>query len=238
METGVSSGPEVLQLRVVLRSISPLIWRRLLVRSDTSIARLHQILQIAFGWQDMHLHRFEIRGREYGVHQDGGAFFGTDAHETLIVQLKLRRLERFAYEYDFGDGWIHDLRIETTLLIDPKRVYPVCIAGRRAAPPEDCGGPLAFMANRSGYAMIGRGEARHELEDLLDEVEDEEWDILRYYHPDRFDQRAVNRRRAAEPGRHKVHENRDHPKKWMVSSQPSIAPSAPCGSVKSKIRCN
>ncbi len=70
METGASFGQVVLQLRVVLRSISPLIWRRLLVRSDTSIARLHRILQIAFGWQDMHLHRFEIRGREYGTHQD------------------------------------------------------------------------------------------------------------------------------------------------------------------------
>ncbi|MDM0084852.1 hypothetical protein QTI17_30060 [Variovorax sp. J31P179] len=53
----------------MLRNISPLIWRRLLVRGDTSVARLHQILQVAFGWQDMHLHRFEIRGREYAVHQ-------------------------------------------------------------------------------------------------------------------------------------------------------------------------
>ena len=84
MEAGASSGQEVLQLRAVLRSISPLIWRRLLVRGDTSVARLHQILQIAFGWQDMHLHRFEIRGREYGVHQEGGVFFDTEAHEVLI----------------------------------------------------------------------------------------------------------------------------------------------------------
>ena len=88
------------QLRAVLRSISPLIWRRLLVRGDTSVARLHQILQVAFGWQDMHLHRFEIRGREYGVHQEGGVFFDTDAHEVLVGKLKLRCLERFTYEYD------------------------------------------------------------------------------------------------------------------------------------------
>ena len=139
MEAGASSGQEVLQLRAVLRSISPLIWRRLLVRGDTSVARLHQILQVAFDWQDMHLHRFEIRGREYGVHQEGGLFFDTDANEVLIGQLKLRRLERFTYEYAFGDLWVHDLRIEATLPLDPKLVYPVCIAGRRAAPPEDCG---------------------------------------------------------------------------------------------------
>ena len=109
METGASSGQEVLQLRAVLRGISPLIWRRLLVRSDTSVARLHQILQVAFGWQDMHLHRFEIRGREYGVNQEGGVVFDTDAHKALIGQLELRGLERFTYEYDFGDLWVHDL---------------------------------------------------------------------------------------------------------------------------------
>ena len=114
METGASSGQEVLQLRAVLRGISPLIWRRLLVRGDTSVARLHQILQVAFGWQDMHLHRFEIRGREYGVNQEGGVAFDTDAHNAQIGQLALRRLERFTYEYDFGDLWVHDLRIEAT----------------------------------------------------------------------------------------------------------------------------
>ena len=117
-------------------------------------------LQVAFGWQDMHLHRFAIRGREYGVHQDGGVFFDTDAHQVLIGRLKLRRLERFTYEYEFGDGWVHGLRIEAALPIDPKRVYPVCIAGRRAAPPEDCGGPKAFMVKRSGYAVIGGANPR------------------------------------------------------------------------------
>ena len=196
METGASIGQEVLQLRAVLRSISPLIWRRLLVRGDTSVARLHQFLQVAFGWQDMHLHRFEIRGREYGIHQEGGVFFDTDAHVALIGQLNLRRLERFTYEYDFGDGWVHDLRIEATLPLDPKRVYPVCIAGRRAAPPEDCGGPQAFMVNRLGYAVIGGGGSPREFEDLLDEVEDEERNPLCHYHPDRFDRHAVNRRLA------------------------------------------
>ena len=123
METVASSAQGVLLLRAVLRGISPLIWRRLLVRVDTSIAQLHHILQVAFGWQNMHLHRFEIPGREYGTHQEGGPFLDTDAHKALIGQLKLRRLERFVYEYDFGDRWGHDLRIEATLPIDPKTGY-------------------------------------------------------------------------------------------------------------------
>ena len=110
MEPSAPSG-EVLQLRAVLRGISPLIWRRLLVHRNTSIAHLHHILQVAFGWEDMHLHRFEIRGRAYGIPLVGGIWFSTDAHRTRIGQLKLRRLERFTYAYDFGDGWVHDLRI-------------------------------------------------------------------------------------------------------------------------------
>ena len=153
METAASSGLGVLQLRAVLRGISPLIWRRLLVRTD--IAQLHEILQVAFGWEDMHLHRFQIRGRDYGVDRDGGTFFDTDARGVLISQLHLRRLERFTYEYDFGDMWVHELRIETTLPLEPGRVYPQCTAGQRAAPPEDCGGPQAFMISRSAYALIG-----------------------------------------------------------------------------------
>ena len=72
----------------------------------------------------------------------------------------------------------------------------LCI-GQGAAPPEDCGGPQAFIATRFEYTLIGEGRSRHEFEDLLDGVEDEEWDLLRRYNPDRFDRRAVNQRLAA-----------------------------------------
>src|SRR5450755_616881 len=105
---------QIYQLRAVLRGISPLIWRRLLVRSDSYVAQLHQTLQVAFGWDDEHLNRFEIRGREYAVYRDGGGMIGIDATDVRLCDLKLRRLELFVYEYDFGDSWIHDLRLETT----------------------------------------------------------------------------------------------------------------------------
>src|SRR5260370_21007613 len=94
----------ILQLRAVLRGISPLIWRRLLVSSDTSVAQLHEVLQVAFGWEDMHLHRFEVRGREYGLSREGGGFFDTDARKIRIGDLKLRRMERFTYEYSLRDS--------------------------------------------------------------------------------------------------------------------------------------
>ena len=92
-------GDSIYQLRAVLRGISPLIWRRLLVRSDTTtIVQLHEILQVAFGWDDMHLHRFQIHGRGYGLNREGGAFFSTDARKVHLCDFGLRRLERFTYE--------------------------------------------------------------------------------------------------------------------------------------------
>ncbi|MEO7206597.1 MAG: plasmid pRiA4b ORF-3 family protein [Steroidobacteraceae bacterium] len=84
----------IYQLRAVLRGISPLIWRRLLVRSDSSLAQLHETLQMAFGWEDVHLNRFEIHGREYGVYRDGGPPL-RDARKVILPDLKLRRAERF-----------------------------------------------------------------------------------------------------------------------------------------------
>jgi hypothetical protein len=136
-------------------------------------------------------------GREYGVYKDGGLHFSTDACAVAIGDLHLRLGERFTYEYDLGDGWMHDLRIEATLPVDPRLSYPFCTAGRRAAPPEDCGGPQAFMADRSVYALFGERQARELREDLIDEMDEEEWDILSRYHPDRFDRRAVNQRPGA-----------------------------------------
>ena len=92
---------------------------------------------------------------------------------------------------------MHDLRIEATLPVDPELAYPLCTAGRGAAPPEDCGGAQVFMANRSLYALIGGGESHAQLEDLVDDMDDEEWSILSRYHLDRFERHAINRRLGA-----------------------------------------
>src|SRR6266704_6228912 len=89
------------QLRVFLRGISPMIWRRLLVRSDSSIADLHYTLQIAMGWDDAHLHRFRIRGKDYGISRIGGIGFRDDPCEVRLADIHFRHNERFLYEYDF-----------------------------------------------------------------------------------------------------------------------------------------
>jgi hypothetical protein len=183
----------IYQLRAVLRGISPLIWRRFLVRGDSTVAHLHEVLQIAFGWDDEHLNRFEIRGREYAVYRDGAGMIGIDATHVRLCDLKLRRLERFVYEYDFGDSWIHDLRLETTLPVNPKEIHPLCVAGKCSAPPEDCGGPSGFMANRRYYAGFSRGQSDEDLDDFMDALDDEELDVSSDYDPDRFDRRQINR---------------------------------------------
>ncbi len=209
-ELPTNPEPVVYQLRVVLRGVSPLIWRRLLVRSDSTIADLDASLQTALAWSDEHLHRFVIQGRVYGT--DGRA------HPRLVhlAHLGLRVRERFLYEYDFIDGWQFDVRVEQVLPLESGRRHPMCIGGRRAAPPEDCGGPWAFLELRQRYSVVSIAERLLELlsplmsetdsfdgdehddgdehgDDAVDDHHAELVDLLRWLKIDRFERRAVNR---------------------------------------------
>jgi hypothetical protein len=140
--------PPIYKLHIWIRQISPMIGRRLLVRSEWSLAQLHDLIQIAFGWSDSHLHRFRIHGRDYGISRPGGPWFSQDAGQVRLADFQFRRNERFLYEYDFGDTRQHQVRIEDGLPEEPKRRYPICVGGQRQAPPEDCGGPWAFLQRR------------------------------------------------------------------------------------------
>jgi hypothetical protein len=126
---------EAYQLRIYLREISPAIWRRLLVRSDSTIADLHYTVQIAMGWTDFHLHQFVIHGKRYGVSRLGCTGFRDDPQQVHLGDLHCHLRERFLYEYDFGDRWQHEIRLEQILPLDPKHMYPRCIGGARKAPP-------------------------------------------------------------------------------------------------------
>jgi len=204
------AAPVVYQLRVVLRGVSPLIWRRLLVRSDSTIADLHATLQIALGWSDEHLHRFVIQERPYG---DGG---GGDPRRVRLADPGLRVRQRFLYEYDFTDGWQHDIRVEQIVPREPGRTYPHCGGGQRAAPPEGCGGPWPFLELRQRYSpyrittrlldiLASRAGDQHHDHDLVDELDQDDRDddrdqdlteLVRWLRIDRFDRRAVNRQLA------------------------------------------
>jgi hypothetical protein len=119
------TATEVYQLHVWIRQISPMIGRRLLVRSDCSLGDLHEIIQIAFGWTDTHLHRFRIHGRDYGVSRVGGLWFAHDARTVRLDSFQLRLNERFLYEYDLRDSWQHQVRVERRSAAEPRRTYPV-----------------------------------------------------------------------------------------------------------------
>jgi hypothetical protein len=192
---------EIYRLHVWIRHINPMIWRRLLVRNDSTIADLHYTLQIAFGWSDSHLNRFHIHGQDYGVYHDGGIGFSTDPDEMRLSDFRFRVNERFLYEYDFGDRWQHEVRVEARLALDEKRTYPCCIGGGRRGPPEDCGGTQAFMARCDKILLEVEDlfediqddlEANH-LEAIRDRLEDIE-ELSECLEVDSFDRRTANRR--------------------------------------------
>ena len=192
--------PSVYQLRVVVRGVSPLIWRRLLVPADTTIAGLHAVLQTAFGWTGTHLHRFVVHGREYGTAYPGGPSFRDDPRKVRLGDLGLRTTERFTYHKDFTAGWCHDLRVEQVLGAEPGRALPVCTGGRRAGPPEDCGGVQAFLENTQPHHVLAAAiRAAEILGMLLDdedvprfgEYRDELAGLLPLLGVDRFDRRTL-----------------------------------------------
>jgi hypothetical protein len=158
--------PPRLQLKVTLDHIKPPIWRRLVVAEDTTLAALHDIVQAAMGWRSYHLHAFMIRGQRFGPPSRDDFVPVVDERKHRIGALISRKGERFAYEYDFGDGWKHTIVVEELGEAVAGETVPACLIGRRACPPEDCGGPY-------GYADFVEAVAdpKHERHDeLLDWV--------------------------------------------------------------------
>ncbi len=186
----------VYQLRIRLDRISPLIWRRLLVCDAMTIAELHDAIQIAFGWNDDHLHQFIIHGKSYGIAYVGGASFADNPNQVRLADFRLWTGERFFYEYNFHIPWRHEIRVEQIGAPAPDQHYPVCIGGARAAPPEECASLHAFLALRQHYHPL------HVIERLLALIDDpdahhdpyDELRTLRYWAAiNRCDRRAINR---------------------------------------------
>ncbi len=123
-------------LRISLDDSKPLIWRRVLVKS-LSLDVLHQVVQVAMGWGDLHLHGFDIRKIRVPYAGDGAAI---DERSISIAQLFAAKIKTFTYTYDFGDAWKHTIAIEKTLPAESFTSYPRCINGKGACPLEDIGG--------------------------------------------------------------------------------------------------
>jgi hypothetical protein len=134
---------EVYAIKVTLLGTSPPVWRRILVPRDITLGNLHRTLQTVMGWSNCHLHQF---GRPRQRMTDPRSRVGTkaaDENRTKLGELIWTVGARLLYEYDFGDGWQHELLLEE-VLFGEESFQQICVAGKRCCPPEDCGGPQGF----------------------------------------------------------------------------------------------
>lgn len=131
------------QHRIVLRRTSPHIWRRVVVRVDSTLGQPHQAVQALFGWAYSRPHRFVLRGRSLRASATA-VVSSCPAAEVLLSELKLLAKERFFYDYGLDDVrvplWRHDIRFEAALVADRERL-PYCIGGVGSPPLEQTGSP-------------------------------------------------------------------------------------------------
>ena len=138
-----------LRVRIVLDETEPPVWRRLEVAGDLNLAELHDVLQAAMGWTDSHLHNF-LASRDRRVppiltdfdEEEGDE--GLNERDVRLDQVLQEVGDEFYYAYDFGDGWEHAIRLEEVLAYDDSLPRARLLAGDRACPPEDCGGPGGY----------------------------------------------------------------------------------------------
>jgi len=178
------SEQKIYQIKITLDDIRPPIWRRVQVPGEIRLAELHDVIQVAMGWENCHLHEFRVGNNRYAPSVNEEFDTATTAGDTdvRLCDVVTREKAKLRYTYDFGDGWRHSLTVEKILEPEAGVRYPLCLAGKRACPPEDCGGTW-------GYASLIK--AREHPDDprhgeLL------EW--AGHYDPEAFDLKAVNAR--------------------------------------------
>jgi Plasmid pRiA4b ORF-3-like protein len=177
--------PAEIILKIALRGVRPPVWRRVRVTSDMTLRMLHQVIQEAMGWEDAHLHEFEVGKRRYGEPSDDlwpGMERTFSENGVRLGALVDQGVTRFRYVYDFGDGWEHEVVVEKVGPVDPEQQYPSLITGKRACPPEDCGGVY-------GYYRL--------LEVLADPSDEEHAELTEWvggeFDPERLDTERISR---------------------------------------------
>ncbi len=170
----------IYQAKISLRNIRPPIWRRFLLRADLSLSDLHIIIQTAMDWEGYHLHAFTLKNKGRIVRE----FEAGEEESTRLYEVLKREGAKLCYTYDFGDSWDHEILLQKILPSDPTWTHPVCLAGKRAAPPEDCGGAWNY-----GWIMEVLEDASHpeygEISDLHEGLD-----------PGRFSKEEINQRLA------------------------------------------
>lgn len=172
--------PQILQCRVWLVDSEPSIWRRFEVSDQISLDDLHEILQIVMGWENGHLHAFAI-GRDRYAAPFPMPLEGTlDSTSVSLASFRFKSGDKFSYTYDFGDGWLHQVRVDEVRPQSNEVKLPRCLEGDRACPPEDCGGVWGYEALLERLS----DPEDPDFEELLDWVGD--------FDPSHFSVEAVN----------------------------------------------
>jgi hypothetical protein len=185
---------DVYQIKVTLEDIHPSIWRRILVPADWSLGALHYVIQVAMGWTNSHLHHFIFEaesGRNfYSLYWQDADDLGvptTDSSKINLSTVAPKTKTHFRYEYDFGDSWLHHIVVEKIVPPDPNEVYPRCTEGKRACPPDDCGGAPGY----ENLLKIIRDPEHPEHDDMQAWLSGMDRD---HFDPESFDLLMTNRR--------------------------------------------
>ena|SRR5688572_9540572 len=137
-------------LRIELRGIDPLIWRRIRVPANFTLQKVHRVIQAAFSWQDCHRHQFEVGPLRIGLpeaNEDDDAM--QDERKWTLTEVLSMNVSEFRYVYDFGDCWEHRVIVEPETRTEAgARFAPLCLAGEHAAPPEEVGGARGYKLLR------------------------------------------------------------------------------------------
>jgi Plasmid pRiA4b ORF-3-like protein len=167
---GTTAGAgTVYQLRITLRYVDgPPVWRQVLVPGDFTLGQLHDVIQLAMGWEFSHMHSFETKSARYGRPDPELEF--ADESAALVAQVLPRKRSKLLYTYDFGDGWEHDVVVEERRPVTAADTVPCCLAGEGACPPEDCGGIWGYENLKEALADKNHDEHDDMMEWLgLDE---------------------------------------------------------------------
>jgi hypothetical protein len=146
-----------------------------------SLHDLHKVIQTVMGWDNEHLHQFAKGKTLYYASPEDPPL------KEKISELLKNEKDKISYEYDFGDGWDHTIKLEKIITVDKKLKHPVCLTGKRNCPIEDCGGP-------GGYETFLEKLKNQEIsDDVDDDDEDEdEWGFPTDFDPEDFDLERIN----------------------------------------------
>ena len=186
----VSSLFDIYQFKMKLKGIIPPIWRRFQVSGNISLYKLHLVMQALMEWQNYHLFEFQIGEIRFGIPDPEDYYETKDARRYKLYKLLSGEKTKLSYIYDFGDGWQHELTVEKIIPAEQELKHPLCLDGRRAGPPEDCGG----IGGYENYLEILRTPPLDDPDEEDEEIKSSrEW-IGADFDPEHFDLEEINRK--------------------------------------------